>query len=77
MHGIRLVGAIPHIRTLYHPWQPGNGYEEATLEAVETELGIHLPMILLETIPERGLVRLKILTPAFEWSPVSPCRKAR
>lgn len=32
-----------HIRTLYRPWQPGDGYEEATITAAETQLGMHLP----------------------------------
>lgn len=33
----------PHIRTLYHPWQPGDGWDEATVEATEARLGFRLP----------------------------------
>jgi hypothetical protein len=33
----------PHIRTLYHPWQPGDGWDEATIEATEARLGLRLP----------------------------------
>jgi hypothetical protein len=33
----------PHIRTLYHPWQPGDGYEENMIMAAETRLAAHLP----------------------------------
>lgn len=33
----------PHIRTLYRPWQIGDGYEEADLVAAEAKLGIRLP----------------------------------
>ncbi len=33
-----------HIRTLYAPWQPGDGYEESVIAAVEGRLGIHLPI---------------------------------
>lgn len=36
----------PHIRTLFRPWQPGDGYDEVTLEAMEERLGIHLPTLL-------------------------------
>lgn len=36
----------PHIRTLFHPWQPGDGYDEATIQAAEARLGIHLPATL-------------------------------
>lgn len=32
-----------HIRSLYRPWQPGNGYDEATLQAAEARLGVCLP----------------------------------
>ena len=32
-----------HIRTLYRPWQPGDGYEEAIITAAETQLGVPLP----------------------------------
>ena len=33
----------PHIRTLYHPWQPGDGYEESAIAAAEDRPGIRLP----------------------------------
>ncbi len=36
----------PHIRTLFRPWQPGDGYEEATIQAAEERLGICLPTAL-------------------------------
>lgn len=36
----------PHIRTLYHPWQPGDGYDEATIQEAETRLGLRLPTTL-------------------------------
>lgn len=32
-----------HIRTLYRPWQPGDGYDEATLQATEMRLDLRLP----------------------------------
>lgn len=34
----------PHIRSLYHPWQPGDGYEENIIQSVETQLGFPLPV---------------------------------
>jgi hypothetical protein len=36
----------PHIRTLLRPWQPGDGYDEATLQAAEERLGVRLPRTL-------------------------------
>jgi hypothetical protein len=36
----------PHIRTLFRPWQPGDGYDEATLQAAEVRLGLRLPATL-------------------------------
>ena len=33
----------PHIRSLYRPWQPGDGYDEAILQAAEARLGMRLP----------------------------------
>jgi hypothetical protein len=33
----------PHIRTLYAPWQSGNGYEESVISAEEARLGVRLP----------------------------------
>jgi len=36
----------PHIRTLFHPWQPGDGYDEATIQAAEKRLGLRLPTTL-------------------------------
>lgn len=36
----------PHIRTLYRPWQPGNGCDEVTLQAAEEQLGFRLPTTL-------------------------------
>lgn len=33
----------PHIRSLYRPWQPGDGYDEAEIEAAEARLGFRLP----------------------------------
>ncbi len=36
----------PHIRTLFRPWQPGDGYDEATIQAAEERLGIRLPATL-------------------------------
>ncbi len=36
----------PHIRSLYRPWQPDDGYDEATLQAAEARLGVHLPATL-------------------------------
>jgi hypothetical protein len=35
-----------HIRTLFHPWQPGDGYDEATIRATEVRLGLRLPITL-------------------------------
>lgn len=35
-----------HIRTLFRPWQPGDGYDEATIQAAEARLGIRLPSLL-------------------------------
>lgn len=32
----------PHIRTLFRPWQPGDGYDEATIQAAEARLGVRL-----------------------------------
>ena len=32
-----------HIRTLYRLWQPDDGYEEVTITAAETQLGVHVP----------------------------------
>ena len=32
-----------HIRTLYAPWQSGNGYEESMILAEEVRLGVRLP----------------------------------
>ena len=32
-----------HIRTLYAPWQPGDGYEEHLISAAEDRLGVCLP----------------------------------
>ncbi len=32
-----------HIRTLYAPWQPGDGYEESVIAAAENRLVMHLP----------------------------------
>jgi hypothetical protein len=46
-----------HIRTLYRPWQPGDGYEEATITAAETQLGIHLPTSLRTFYRAWGLRR--------------------
>ncbi len=46
-----------HIRTLYRPWQPGDGYEEATITAAETQLGIHLPAPLRTFYQALGLRR--------------------
>src|SRR5215469_1109331 len=36
----------PHIRSLFRPWQPGDGYDEATLQMAETRLGVRLPRAL-------------------------------
>ena len=36
----------PHIRSLYRPWQPGDGYDEAILQAAEVRLGVRLPATL-------------------------------
>lgn len=36
----------PHIRSLYRPWQPGDGYEEAEIAAAEARLGLRLPVTL-------------------------------
>ena len=36
----------PHIRSLFHPWQPGDGYEEADIVAAEKRLGVRLPTTL-------------------------------
>lgn len=33
----------PHIRTLFRPWQPGDGYDEAAIVAEEKRLGVRLP----------------------------------
>jgi hypothetical protein len=36
----------PHIRSLFHPWQPGDGYDEVTIQAAEARLGVPLPATL-------------------------------
>jgi hypothetical protein len=36
----------PHIRTLFRPWRPGDGYDEATFQAAEARLGLRLPATL-------------------------------
>src|ERR1051326_6623545 len=36
----------PHIRTLFRPWRPGDGHDEADVAAAETRLGIRLPRTL-------------------------------
>jgi hypothetical protein len=36
----------PHIRSLFHPWQPGDGYDEETIQAAEARLGVRLPTTL-------------------------------
>lgn len=33
----------PHICTLYHPWQPDDGYKEDVIVATEARLGVRLP----------------------------------
>jgi hypothetical protein len=35
-----------HIRSLYRPWEPGDGYDEETLQAAEARLGVRLPLML-------------------------------
>lgn len=35
-----------HIRTLYAPWQAGDGYEERVISVAEDRLGMHLPATL-------------------------------
>lgn len=35
-----------HIRTLFRPWQPGDGYEEEIIAAAEAEHGVRLPSAL-------------------------------
>lgn len=35
-----------HIRTLYRPWQSGDGYDEASIQAAEERLGSRLPSAL-------------------------------
>ncbi len=41
----------PHIRTLFRPWQPGDGYDEAEIEAAEARLGVRLPTTLRNFLP--------------------------
>lgn len=36
----------PHIRSLFRPWQDGDGYEEDTLVAAEARCGVRLPVML-------------------------------
>lgn len=36
----------PHIRSLFRPWQPSDGYDEATIQATEGRLDVRLPAIL-------------------------------
>jgi hypothetical protein len=36
----------PHIRTLFRPWQPGDGYDEATIQLAEGRLSLRLPTLL-------------------------------
>ena len=36
----------PQIRTVFRSWQPGDGYDEATLQAAEARLGLRLPTTL-------------------------------
>jgi hypothetical protein len=32
-----------HIRSLFRPWQPGDGYDEATIQEAEARIGARLP----------------------------------
>jgi hypothetical protein len=36
----------PHIRTLFRPWQDGDGYEETVLAAAEAQCGVRVPATL-------------------------------
>ncbi len=54
----------PHIRTLYHSWQAGDGYEEAVLMASEARLGIRLPTSLRAFYQTWG--RRRDLTQTYE-----------
>lgn len=36
----------PHIRTLFRPWQYGDGYEEEDIAAAEARCGVRLPVTL-------------------------------
>jgi hypothetical protein len=36
----------PHIRTLFRPWQHGDGYPEDDLAAAEVRCGVRLPVTL-------------------------------
>jgi hypothetical protein len=36
----------PHIRSLFRPWQDGDGYEEDAIAAAEARWGVRLPVIL-------------------------------
>ncbi len=36
----------PHIRTLYRPWQQGDGYEEDVIAAAEARCGVRLSVTL-------------------------------
>lgn len=36
----------PHIRSLFRPWQDGDGYDEDALQLAESRLGLQLPGIL-------------------------------
>ncbi len=37
----------PHIRTLFRPWQPGDGYDKAAFQTEEAQLAARLPVTLM------------------------------
>ena len=45
----------PHIRTLFRPWQPGDGYDEFKIKAVEARPGVRLPTTLRNILEAVGL----------------------
>ena len=52
----------PHIRSLYQPWQPGDGYEEEAIASAGAQCGAHLPTVLRSfdgTWGRRDLTRLQ------------------
>jgi hypothetical protein len=54
-----------HIRTLFHPWHQGDGYEEEDIAAAEARCGVRLPATLRSFYRTWG--RRRDLTQMNEW----------